>query len=144
MLLRSTCNNTKSKFNGNLWGKNIKQPGCDVNTWHGCYGGVRISLQCIQCARGKSLLFWQSRIRVAWSLWYSRFSAETERVRVVPPLYKYFINLKTLELGVALPRCPPAYAPGGNRTVLWLQATDQCRNSWLRNSWFSLILGTRW
>jgi len=29
------------------------------------------------------------------------------------------MNLKTLELGVALPRCPPAgYAPGGNRILI--------------------------
>jgi len=37
-------------------GKNInessKQPGCDVNTRRGCYGGVRISHHCIQCAWG--------------------------------------------------------------------------------------------
>jgi len=62
-----------------------KQPGCDVNTRHGCYGGVRISHYCIQCAHGKSLLFWQPRIRVVWTLWFWRFSTETERVRVAPP-----------------------------------------------------------
>jgi len=51
-----------------------KQPGCDVNTRHGCYGGVRISHRCIQCARGKTLLFWRLWIHVYWSLWYWRFS----------------------------------------------------------------------
>jgi len=38
---------TIQNLNGHVWGKNInnssKQPGCDVNTQHGCYGGVRIS-----------------------------------------------------------------------------------------------------
>jgi len=47
---------------------------------HGCYGGVSISHRCIQCVRGKTLLFWQPQMRVVWSLWYWRFSTETERV----------------------------------------------------------------
>jgi len=33
--------------------------------------------------------------------------------------FKYFINLKILELGGDCPRCPPpGYAPGGNRFVI--------------------------
>jgi len=44
--------------------------------------------------------------------------------------FKYFIILKTLELGVALSRCPHSFAPIV-ATVFWLQATDQRRNSWL-------------
>jgi len=32
--------------------------------------------------------------------------------------FKYFINLKTLGLGVALPCCPHSYAPGGNRILI--------------------------
>ena len=39
---------------------------------------------------------------------------------------KYFINLKSLQLGGHCPRCPPL-----STTVLWLQATDRRRNSWL-------------
>jgi len=32
--------------------------------------------------------------------------------------FKYFINLKTLELGLALPVALPGYAPGGNRILI--------------------------
>ena len=32
--------------------------------------------------------------------------------------FKYFINLKILELGVALPRSTHSYAPGGNRILI--------------------------
>jgi len=31
---------------------------------------------------------------------------------------KYFINLRTKELGGHCPRCPPGYAPGGNRILI--------------------------
>jgi len=32
--------------------------------------------------------------------------------------FKYFINLKFLEMGVALHRFPHSYAPGGNRILI--------------------------
>jgi len=48
-------------LNDSVRGKNInnssKQPGCDVNTRHGCCGGVRISHHCIQFIGLFGLLF---------------------------------------------------------------------------------------